>query len=80
MGMERVIKVGDGQKTLAVTDSDFNSNVARCPRKGPLLIESKFESVYDIPIEAPDTMKKAMLLAKKVVSDLHQLQFDHHTP
>ncbi|WP_434602519.1 RHS domain-containing protein [Pseudomonas sp. Z4-7] len=49
-GMERVIKVGDNQKTVGMTDSDFNSNVARCPRKGPLLIESKFESVYDIPI------------------------------
>jgi hypothetical protein len=43
MGMERVIKVGDSQKAVGMTDSDFNSNVARCPRKGPLLIESKFE-------------------------------------
>ena len=50
MGMERIVKVGDSQKTVAVSDSDFNSNVTRCPLKGPLLIESKFESVYDIPI------------------------------
>ncbi|WP_334598651.1 RHS repeat-associated core domain-containing protein [Pseudomonas alvandae] len=50
MGMERVIKVGDSQKTVAMTDGEFNSNVARCPLKGPLLIEGKFESVYDIPI------------------------------
>uniref|UniRef100_A0A923FR92 RHS domain-containing protein n=4 Tax=Pseudomonas marvdashtae TaxID=2745500 RepID=A0A923FR92_9PSED len=49
-GMERVIKIGDSQKSVGMTDGDFNSNVARCPMKGPLLIESKFESVYDIPI------------------------------
>ncbi|WP_192560381.1 RHS repeat-associated core domain-containing protein [Pseudomonas allokribbensis] len=50
LGMERVIKVGDTSKSVSMTDGDFTSNVAQCPLKGPLLIESKFESVYDIPI------------------------------
>ncbi|MGE1176733.1 RHS repeat-associated core domain-containing protein [Pseudomonas sp. BW7P1] len=50
LGMERVIKVGNTSKSVSMTDGDFTSNVARCPLKGPLLIESKFESVYDIPL------------------------------
>lgn len=50
LGMERVIKVGDTSKAVSMTDGNFTSNVAQCPLKGPLLIESKFESVYDIPV------------------------------
>ncbi|SDO69144.1 RHS repeat-associated core domain-containing protein [Pseudomonas arsenicoxydans] len=50
LGMERVIKVGNTSKSVSTTDGDFTSNVAQCPLKGPLLIESKFESVYDIPL------------------------------
>ncbi|EJM18541.1 RHS repeat-associated core domain protein containing protein [Pseudomonas sp. GM18] len=50
LGMERVIKVGNTSKSVSMTDGDFTSNVAQCPLKGPLLIESKFESVYDIPL------------------------------
>ncbi|QGA47884.1 RHS repeat-associated core domain-containing protein [Pseudomonas brassicacearum] len=50
IGMERVIKAGDTQKSVSITDGDFLSSVTRCPLEGPLLIESKFESVYDIPI------------------------------
>jgi len=50
LGMERVIKVGNTSTSVSMTDSDFASNVAQCPLKGPLLIESKFESVYDIPL------------------------------
>ncbi|MGF6330044.1 RHS repeat-associated protein [Pseudomonas sp. BS3782 TE3695] len=50
LGMERVIKVGNTSKSVSMSDGDFASNVAQCPLKGPLLIESKFESVYDIPL------------------------------
>lgn len=50
LGMERVIKVGGTSKAVSMTDGNFTSNVAQCPLKGPLLIESKFESVYDIPV------------------------------
>ena len=50
LGMERLIKVGDTSKAVSTTDGNFTSNVAQCPLKGPLLIESKFESVYDIPV------------------------------
>ncbi|MDR9754992.1 RHS repeat-associated core domain-containing protein [Pseudomonas sp. SZMC_28357] len=50
LGMERLIKVGDTSTAVSVTDGDFASTVAQCPQKGPLLIESKFESVYDIPV------------------------------
>ncbi|GLH39140.1 RHS repeat-associated core domain-containing protein [Pseudomonas moraviensis] len=50
LGMERVIKVGNTSKAVSMTDGNFTSNVAQCPLKGPLLIESKFESVYDIPV------------------------------
>ncbi|WP_338525188.1 RHS repeat-associated core domain-containing protein [Pseudomonas batumici] len=49
LGMERVLKAGNTSKSVTMTDGDFSS-VAQCPLKGPLLIESKFESVYDIPI------------------------------
>ncbi|VVP43350.1 RHS repeat-associated core domain-containing protein [Pseudomonas fluorescens] len=50
LGMERIIKVGDTSKAVSMTDGDFKSFVAQCPLKGPLLIESKVESVYDIPL------------------------------
>jgi len=49
LGMERIIKAGNSSKAVSINDDDF-SFVARCPAGGPLLIESKFESVYDIPI------------------------------
>ena len=50
MGMERVIKFGDSSTVVSSGDDDFFSTVAQCPQSGPLLIESKFESVYDIPL------------------------------
>ncbi|EJL00643.1 Rhs family protein [Pseudomonas chlororaphis subsp. aureofaciens 30-84] len=50
LGMERVIKVGGTSKAVSMTDGSFTSNVAKCPLNGLLLIESKFESVYDIPL------------------------------
>ncbi|WP_260961279.1 RHS repeat protein [Pseudomonas citri] len=50
LNMDRIIKVGDSSKTVGMADGDFASNVVQCPLKGPLLIESKFESLYDIPI------------------------------
>jgi RHS repeat-associated protein len=50
IGMERIIKVGDTSKSVSSGDDDFFSTVAQCPKNGILLIESKFESVYDIPL------------------------------
>ncbi|PAU60435.1 type IV secretion protein Rhs, partial [Pseudomonas sp. PIC25] len=50
LGMERVLKVGNTSTTVASSDGDFMSSVARCPANGILEIESKFESVYDIPV------------------------------
>ncbi|MDB5994541.1 MAG: type secretion protein Rhs, partial [Pseudomonas sp.] len=50
IGMERIIKVGDTSKSVSSGDDDFFSTVAQCPKSGILLIESKFESVYDIPL------------------------------
>ncbi|WP_256664779.1 RHS repeat-associated core domain-containing protein [Pseudomonas sp. SZ57] len=49
LGMERVIKAGGSSKAVSMNDDDF-SYVAKCPLVGPLLIESKFESLYDIPV------------------------------
>jgi RHS repeat-associated protein len=50
MGMERQIKLGDTTTSVSSGDDDFISSVAQCPKSGILQIESKFESVYDIPL------------------------------
>ncbi|MCO8310403.1 RHS repeat protein [Pseudomonas mandelii] len=50
MDMERVIKLGNASKSVSSRDDDFLSGVAQCPDSGILEIESKFESVYDIPL------------------------------
>ncbi|OYU08652.1 MAG: type IV secretion protein Rhs [Pseudomonas sp. PGPPP1] len=49
LGMDRVLRVGDSQRSVSMSDADF-STVARCPVGGELKIESKFESAYDVPI------------------------------
>ncbi len=50
MGMERLIKLGDSTTAVSSRDDDFLSGLAQCPANGILEIESKFESVYDIPL------------------------------
>ncbi|MCU1750101.1 DUF6531 domain-containing protein, partial [Pseudomonas sp. 6D_7.1_Bac1] len=50
MGMDRRIKLGNTSKVVSTGDDDFISSVAQCPDGGILQIESKFESVYDIPL------------------------------
>ncbi|QAX84186.1 type IV secretion protein Rhs [Pseudomonas sp. DTU12.3] len=50
MGMERIIRFGDGSTAVSSGDNDFFSGVVQCPQSGSMLIESKFESVYDIPL------------------------------
>ncbi|MDQ3200967.1 MAG: RHS repeat protein, partial [Pseudomonadota bacterium] len=50
MGMERVIKLGDTTTAVGSGDDNFLSTVVQCPGNGILQIESKFESVYDIPL------------------------------
>ncbi|WP_236708403.1 DUF6531 domain-containing protein, partial [Pseudomonas sp. Root562] len=50
MGMERVIKLGNTSTVVSSADDDFISTVAQCPKGGILHIESKFESVYDVPL------------------------------
>lgn len=50
LGMDRVLRVGDSQTTVSMSDSDFIGSVAVCPLGGKLTIESTFESVYDVPI------------------------------
>ncbi|WP_340141049.1 RHS repeat-associated core domain-containing protein [Pseudomonas poae] len=49
LGMDRVVRVGDTQRSVSISDADF-STVACCPAGGVLKIESTFESVYDVPI------------------------------
>ncbi|OPA89915.1 type IV secretion protein Rhs, partial [Pseudomonas fluorescens] len=49
LGMDRVVRVGDTQRSVSLSDADF-STVARCPVGGELKIESQFESLYDVPI------------------------------
>ncbi|SFQ01483.1 RHS repeat domain-containing protein, partial [Pseudomonas sp. NFPP28] len=49
LGMDRVLRVGDSQRSVSLSDTDL-STVTRCPMGGELKIESKFESVYDVPI------------------------------
>ncbi|MGG7673941.1 DUF6531 domain-containing protein, partial [Pseudomonas sp. WC2] len=50
MGMERIIRFGDSSTAVSSRDQDFFSSVVQCTNNGPMLIESKFESVYDIPL------------------------------
>ncbi|TDV50591.1 RHS repeat-associated protein [Pseudomonas helmanticensis] len=50
MGMERVIRFGSDSTVVSSTDNEFFSGVVQCPESGPMLIESKFESVFDIPL------------------------------
>ncbi|WP_353637223.1 RHS repeat-associated core domain-containing protein [Pseudomonas sp. MYb327] len=50
MDMERVIKLGSTRTIVSGSDDDFISTVAQCPQGGILQIESKFESVYDVPL------------------------------
>ncbi|MCU1749823.1 RHS repeat protein [Pseudomonas sp. 6D_7.1_Bac1] len=50
LDMDRVIKLGNTSTTVGRSDNDFFSSVAQCPANGVLQIESKFESVYDIPL------------------------------
>ncbi|WP_025857519.1 RHS repeat-associated core domain-containing protein [Pseudomonas sp. CHM02] len=49
LGMDRVLRVGDSQRSVSLSDADF-STIAQCPMGGELKIESLFESVYDVPI------------------------------
>ncbi len=49
LGMDRVLRAGNSQRSVSLSDADF-STVAHCPAGGVLQIESKFESVYDVPI------------------------------
>ncbi|WP_027922052.1 RHS repeat-associated core domain-containing protein [Pseudomonas sp. URMO17WK12:I12] len=50
MDMERLVKLGSTTTAVSGGDDDFFSGVAQCPASGILEIESKFESVYDIPL------------------------------
>jgi hypothetical protein len=50
VGMERLIKLGSTTTAVSSGDDEFLSSVAQCPDGGILEIESKFESVYDIPL------------------------------
>ncbi|WP_426234891.1 RHS repeat-associated core domain-containing protein [Pseudomonas sp. TWP3-2] len=50
MGMERIIRFGDRSTAVAIGDNQFSSSVIQCPEAGVMEIESKFESVYDIPL------------------------------
>ncbi len=50
MGMERIIKFGNASTAVSSSDNNFFSTVVQCPKGGKLEIESKFESVYDVPV------------------------------
>ncbi|WP_339453547.1 DUF6531 domain-containing protein, partial [Pseudomonas sp. EA_5y_Pfl2_R50] len=50
MGMERIIRFGESNIAVSSSDDQFFSSVVQCPKGGLMLIESKFESVYDIPL------------------------------
>ncbi|WP_438301107.1 RHS repeat-associated core domain-containing protein [Pseudomonas sp. NMS19W] len=50
MGMERIIRFGAHSTAVAIDDKRFSSAVVQCPETGRMEIESKFESVYDIPL------------------------------
>ncbi|PFG23635.1 RHS repeat-associated protein [Pseudomonas lurida] len=49
LGMDRVLRAGDSQRSASISDADF-ATVTQCPMGGELKIESLFESVYDVPI------------------------------
>ncbi|NWE40088.1 RHS repeat protein, partial [Pseudomonas yamanorum] len=49
LGMDRVIRAGNSSKSVSMADDNF-STVVRCEVGGLLEIESKFESVYDVPL------------------------------
>ncbi|WP_426135222.1 RHS repeat-associated core domain-containing protein [Pseudomonas sp. PWP3-1b2] len=50
LGMERVLRMGNSQTVVSTTDPDVLGTVVMCQLGGELKIESKFESVYDVPI------------------------------
>ncbi len=50
LGMDRVLRVGNSQTAVSMTDPGFLGSVTLCQLGGELKIESKFESVYDVPI------------------------------
>ncbi|WP_077048885.1 RHS repeat-associated core domain-containing protein, partial [Pseudomonas sp. KK4] len=50
LGVERVLKFGDSSTVVSTGDDDFISTVAQCSRSATLHIESKFESVSDVPL------------------------------
>ncbi|WP_210639990.1 RHS repeat-associated core domain-containing protein [Pseudomonas sp. Tri1] len=50
LGMERLIRFGDSTTAVSTGDDDFLSTVVQCPQGGVMTIESKLESVYDIPL------------------------------
>ncbi|WP_065615143.1 RHS repeat-associated core domain-containing protein [Pseudomonas moraviensis] len=50
VGMERIIRFGDRSTAVSSSDEAFSSSVVQCPQGGLMQIESKFESVYDIPL------------------------------
>ncbi len=50
LGMDRVLRVGNSQTAVSMTDPDVLGSVTLCQLGGELKIESKFESVYDVPI------------------------------
>ncbi|AZV26101.1 type IV secretion protein Rhs [Pseudomonas syringae] len=50
MGMERIIRFGEHSTAVATDDNRFSSAIVQCPESGPMEIESKFESAYDIPL------------------------------
>ncbi|MGJ7518403.1 DUF6531 domain-containing protein, partial [Pseudomonas baetica] len=49
-GMERVIQFGNTTTVVSSGDDDFISTVTQCSKGGPLQIESRFESVSDVPL------------------------------
>ncbi|MBV4484339.1 RHS domain-containing protein [Pseudomonas sp. SWRI153] len=50
VGMERIIRFGEHSTAVSSSDNEFSSSVVQCPQGGLMQIESKFESVYDIPL------------------------------
>lgn len=50
MGMERIVRFGTTITTVSSGDDEFFSTVVQCQKGGKLEIESKFESVYDVPV------------------------------
>ncbi|MHC8356166.1 RHS repeat-associated core domain-containing protein [Pseudomonas sp. LB3P81] len=50
LDMDRQVKLGNTTTSVSKSDDNFFSSVAQCPANRILEIESKFESVYDIPL------------------------------